>query len=163
MIIELALIAALAVGVGWILIGPFLRRRSGIQIDDPLPIEETRRGQALLAIKDLDFDYATGKIAADDYGQLRDRYVREAAAVIDVGDPDPVESFVAARRVLLGAASQVCHTCGPRPEEDARFCSTCGLPLSGAGACGQCGAPLVPGARYCEACGARAEVISSPA
>jgi hypothetical protein len=26
-------------------------------------------------------------------------------------------------------APQVCPTCGPRPEADARYCSTCGQPV----------------------------------
>ncbi|MFN0181594.1 MAG: zinc ribbon domain-containing protein [Gemmatimonadales bacterium] len=152
MILELFLIAALAVGVGWIVIGPLLGRRPSVEFEEPLPIEETRRGQALIAIKDLDFDHATGKIADDDYAELREKYVRDAATVIEDGASEPTETVVVP---LAGteAGGPTCRICGPRPESDARFCSSCGLSIVGDGFCAGCGASLPAGARFCEACG----------
>ena len=47
-----------------------------------------------------------------------------------------------------------CATCGPRPEPDAIFCSSCGRFLGGP--CPGCGAATdQPGARFCPACGHR--------
>jgi predicted amidophosphoribosyltransferase len=46
-----------------------------------------------------------------------------------------------------------CDICGPRPEPDAAFCSTCGRRLTAREYCDRCGAGLVSGSRYCEACG----------
>jgi predicted amidophosphoribosyltransferase len=42
--------------------------------------------------------------------------------------------------------------CGPRPEPDAIYCSTCGRYL--AASCAHCHAPITEiGARYCGSCG----------
>lgn len=76
-------------------------------------------------------------------------------------DGGDVEVMIAARvRALRSAATSAppgapeCPTCGPRPESDAVFCSTCGLRLQQGGACAGCGAALGPGSRFCEQCGA---------
>lgn len=46
----------------------------------------------------------------------------------------------------------ICAVCGPRPESDALYCSTCGRWLGEP--CANCGAVLdQPGARFCPACG----------
>ena len=48
--------------------------------------------------------------------------------------------------------SRVCATCGPRPESDAMYCSSCGRWLGEP--CANCGAELLEaGARFCSACG----------
>jgi predicted amidophosphoribosyltransferase len=62
--------------------------------------------------------------------------------------PQPVTSI--ARRD--DSVQLVCAECGPRPEADASYCSTCGRPLGGP--CAKCGAVIdQPGARYCATCG----------
>ncbi len=40
---------------------------------------------------------------------------------------EEIEAAVRTYRVSLGA--RTCPVCGPRPESDALFCSTCGRPL----------------------------------
>jgi hypothetical protein len=45
-----------------------------------------------------------------------------------------------------------CDTCGPRPEPDPAFCSTCGKYLKGA--CAHCGAVVdAPASKFCAHCG----------
>jgi len=47
---------------------------------------------------------------------------------------------------------RVCETCGPRPEPDPAFCSSCGKYLRGA--CVHCDAPIdQPASRFCANCG----------
>ncbi|MCC6244367.1 MAG: cytochrome c biogenesis protein CcsA [Gemmatimonadaceae bacterium] len=61
---------------------------------------------------------------------------------------DPVEAAIAKAR----AAQRECSNCGPRPEPQADYCSTCGryLGLN----CPSCGTLVVEsGARFCSACG----------
>lgn len=52
---------------------------------------------------------------------------REASAA---PDDDAVEALIRKHRADLVS----CPTCGPRPEVGARYCSTCGRELEGAGA-----------------------------
>lgn len=89
------------------------------------PIEDTPRGQALLALKDLDFDRETGKIAEDDYAELKTRLSLEAVRVIE--REKAVAPAPAGSASPPAAASGLgCRQCGPRPEPDAVFCSRCG-------------------------------------
>ena len=87
-----ALIAALAV----LLVAlPFLRHPDGLDdtLDEPSDAEERRlilieeRDHALAALKELEFDHRSGKIADDDYrasvGSLR-RSVADAIRALDV-------------------------------------------------------------------------------
>ena len=60
--------------------------------------------------------------------------------------------MIAERVRRLTDAGIRCPACGPRPESDALFCSSCGRSLT-VGGCAGCGAPLVPGSRFCESCG----------
>ncbi|MGB7212509.1 MAG: zinc ribbon domain-containing protein [Gemmatimonadales bacterium] len=137
--------------------------------DDAPTLEETRKGVALLALREIDFDRETGKLSDQDYERLKTAYTAEAVAALRAEEgrsaraSDSVEALIAARVQVLGAprgsaGSTVgghasCANCGPRPESDAIFCSECGAQLAGHG-CSHCGAVLPPGARFCEACGA---------
>ena len=70
-----------------------------------------RQSAAVDALRELEFDRETGKISDADYGPLKARYTEQALAVMRAGD------------------SRVCAGCGPRPEQDAEFCSQCGAGL----------------------------------
>jgi hypothetical protein len=133
---------------------------------EPLDPEETPRGVALAALKEIEFDRETGKLSDEDYAFLKGKYtgaaleaLRAEAALQAAGDGD-VEVMIAARvRALRSAATSappgaaVCSACGPRPEPDAVFCSSCGRRLNPGGACAGCGAELGPASRFCARCG----------
>lgn len=172
MAIEAIAAVALAGLVLWIVLEP-LYGHGPAEPDwvEPLDPEETRKGIALIALKEIEFDRATGKISDTDFEFLKARYAAEALEAIraeELAAPqaDPVEAMIAARvaaldgdgGVAVATATLVCARCGPRPEADARFCSNCGASLAaaGGGSCGTCQAPLAPGARFCGECGARA-------
>jgi ribosomal protein L40E len=70
-----------------------------------------RQSPAIEALRELEFDRQTGKISDADYGPIKARYTEQALAVMRAGD------------------SRVCERCGPRPEQDAEFCSQCGAAL----------------------------------
>ncbi len=70
-----------------------------------------RQSPAVDALRELEFDRQTGKISDDDYVALKTRYTEQALAVMRAGD------------------ARVCERCGPRPEQDAEFCSKCGAAL----------------------------------
>ena len=120
-----------------------------------VPSEEA---PAVVALREIEFDRATGKLSDADYAQLKEQYTQQALAamrnqgpVLPDGAPvveDEIEAIITAyRRQHLE-----CSSCGPRPELDALFCSSCGRYL--AGACRRCGAHIdESGARFCAACG----------
>jgi hypothetical protein len=133
---------------------------------EPLEQEETPRGVALLALKEIEFDRETGKLSEEDYRFLKEKYTAEAIEALRAEEvmkaPDDVEALIAHRVHALRSAAasappgaRVCPTCGPRPEPDAVFCSTCGSRLPADATCGYCGAALGADSRFCEGCGSR--------
>lgn len=160
---ELLLAALLALAVLGYVLWPMLRGSAPLERDDSLPeAEETRRGRAVVALREIEFDHATGKLAEDDYAALRERYTAEAVAAaradlafgsVAAGD---LEDMIAARRESLatGEGPADCVTCGPRPEAGARFCSTCGKRLPTGRSCAGCGAVIPADGIFCELCGA---------
>jgi hypothetical protein len=162
MLLELAAAVVLGVVALGVVFGPLVRGRTPPGLsrpsldDDPPPAEETPRGQALLALRELDFDRATGKLGEGDYTALRDRYLAQAVALLKADQTtDGAEALIARRAAQLergnGRPTPACPRCGPRPEPDARFCSACGLDLGGT--CASCRAALPAGARFCPTCG----------
>jgi hypothetical protein len=111
--------------------------------------------EAVQALREIEFDRETGKLSDGDYAALKSRYTREAVAAMRdeetgvAGEAsDEVEAVILQyRRRQLG-----CTVCGPRPEPDAMYCSTCGRYL--AASCASCHSPVTEiGARYCGSCG----------
>ena len=173
MLFEIA--AALALGglVLWLVFQPMLASgQPDLTLLEPDAPEETRRGVALLALKEIEFDRETGKLSERDYESLKARYGAEALAAIadderspphDSGtEPVDAERLIATRLQAFRSApdsdpqvssSPSCLRCGPRPEPDARFCSRCGLALFPATYCAECGAVLPNESRFCARCG----------
>lgn len=67
--------------------------------------------QAVDALREIEFDRATGKLSDADYDSLKASYTQRAISA------------------MRSAGSRVCEKCGARPETDARFCSRCGTAL----------------------------------
>jgi hypothetical protein len=160
-----AVVAGL-VGLGalWLVLQPLLHpARRAAPVFEPLDPEETPKGIALAALKEIEFDRETGKLSDGDYEMLKSKYTTAALDALRAESapvPDDLEVMIAARaRALRSAVASTspdtprCSICGPRPEADALFCSTCGRRLPKAGACVRCGAPLGPDSRFCEQCG----------
>jgi hypothetical protein len=108
--------------------------------------------EAVIALREIEFDLVTGKLSDVDYEELRARYTQRALEAMRAGSAatpgDAAEAAVLAYRERL----KRCGRCGPRPEPDAVYCSSCGLYLPGS--CAACGASVTePGAAYCTSCG----------
>lgn len=113
---------------------------------------------AIAALREIEFDRATGKLSEGDYAELKARYTREAIAQMRRQQASPegtalddeIEAAVKAYRESHAS----CPEHGPRPEPDAVYCSECGRYLRDR--CAACGAPVVEhDARYCVNCGTR--------
>jgi Double zinc ribbon len=165
----------------WLVLQPLIRPAAlRIRAVEPLDPEETPRGIALTALKEIEFDRETGKLSDPDYQFLKAKYTAEALEAMrqDADAPTPgrasddVEAMIAAKVRALRSASATassdapvtsgsantattpsCSGCGLRPEPDALFCSSCGRRLSVQAVCDRCGTVLLPGSRYCESCG----------
>lgn len=151
-------------------LAPSGESEASVEFED---IEESAspKVQALLALREIEFDRATGKLSDEDYEELKAKYSRAALDAIrreETGaspgaepEEDAAEALV--RKVAQGGIP-VCPNCGPRPEADAAFCSDCGRPLAKAppqadshdrAFCEGCGAKLSAGAKFCAECGTK--------
>lgn len=162
-------VAALVVGLAVLVLvlEPVARGEAApLPVGDPEDVEDTPRGRALSALREIEFDRATGKLSEMDYESLKARYTARALEVLrqESSRADPasndLEAQVAARVAAIRSGSDArnpdCPSCGPRPEPDALFCSNCGNSLGATPHCQQCGSALVAGSRFCERCGHQA-------
>ena len=108
-------------------------------------------------------DRATGKLSDADYAALKAEYTRTAlvelraregqvAPAAEPGEADAATDAAEAAVLKYRAVRRACDTCGPRPESDPAFCSSCGKYLRGT--CSHCGAAVhAPASRFCANCG----------
>ena len=76
----------------------------------PGPVSQSKN-QAIDALREIEFDRATGKLSDADYNALKASYTSAAInAMRDSGGP-------------------YCSNCGYRTEQNAKFCSRCGVNL----------------------------------
>ena len=122
---------------------------------------------AILALRDLDFDFRAGKVSEEDYGSLRADLLAKAAATMQTLDEAAdarLENLIQARRTQLitgTAPAQLtanaiggssCASCHAPLAEDANFCMKCGTPVQRT-FCPHCGKPIMADDRFCPTCG----------
>ena len=119
-------------------------RASLASLDEEFTEAEARRHLSLVALRDVEYDYATGKVDERDYLRLRDELGREALAALqevrrsreraESSPPardavaDDLEQEIAAYRAALRAGT-LCERCGSANVGQALFCATCGKHL----------------------------------
>ena len=159
----------LAAGAVYFVLQPILRpASSGVEERDVGSVDEgddpdddfSPRAVALRALKEIEFDRATGKLSDADYDHLKTKYTTEALAALRGGHPGGGSRETGGIGGSPAPVSRLpvpaCPTHGPRPESDAAFCSECGRRLATApGYCARCGSALEHDAHYCHSCGAR--------
>ncbi len=135
--------------------------------DDLVDLEESGSAKikALLALREIEFDRATGKLSDDDYASLKQEYSQAALAAIKMEKAADVEQAGTdqvppdAEAVIARARSQrsgECPTCQYTLEPGSIFCSSCGRSLVEADAsprCWICGADRQMTASFCGECG----------
>ena len=167
-VIELLVGVVLALGAVWYVMGPVLRpalagsSRSAGVADSATDAEDdlSPRAVALRALKEIEFDRATGKLDDADYEDLKRRYTAEALDALrreeGRGTGEGSVATAAAGSRLPAPGSPSCPIHGPAAEPDAVFCPACGRRLAGgAGFCARCGTALEAGASFCNSCGGR--------
>jgi hypothetical protein len=73
--------------------------------------ENASENRAVDALREIEFDRATGKLSDSDYDSLKASYTQQA---IDA---------------MRSSGDAVCENCGYQTEAGAKFCSRCGKPL----------------------------------
>jgi hypothetical protein len=165
---------------------PILRPRRAaqkLQAAASAAADTPSKDAALVALRDLDFDFSTGKVTEADYAPLRQQLLAAAAQAVQKERPparsarpvargadDAIEAAVRAHRAVSGSADDPieaavrrvrgeagrrCPQCQAPAQPDDRFCHTCGASLDvPARACPACGQPAQSSDRFCGACGA---------
>jgi hypothetical protein len=99
---------------------------------------QSARTTVIDAIRDLEFEHATGKLSNGDYQYLRSRYDLQAMGILQQLDAlssqrpvsaeaeDEIERAVASLRAKKTAAPDICPNCRARVEPGDRFCAKCG-------------------------------------
>src|SRR5680860_750028 len=127
-LVKVVMALAVVVYVGY----PLLRER-WVEEETEMPEEMSdlyhRKEATYSALKELEFDYRTGKLSESDFRELEDRYradgveIREAAT-IKRGSGAPVRESASAPVV---PAAGLCGSCGAVNAESAKFCGSCGV------------------------------------
>jgi len=107
--------------------------------DEELTETEARKRVALLALRDVEYDFLAGKLDEEDYRALKSQLTAEALAALEAdeaargagavasGDAD-LEAEIARVRAGL-RAGLLCPECGFANDKGSKFCSSCGHEL----------------------------------
>ncbi len=107
--------------------------------DDELTETEARKRVALLALRDVEYDFLAGKLDEEDYRSLKSELTAEALAALEAdeaardsgpeGTDDDLEAEIVDIREALRSGVG-CPACAYSNEAGSRFCSACGQALS---------------------------------
>ena len=144
--IDVAIICLMAIGLVVWVGEPLVRRVSykshGHEDNDAAGSLLLQKEMLYVAIRDLDFDFQTGKVDQKDYDELRRQLEREAIYILRQLDAvDPLVMFdneverqvIGLRRCHIstarGSGQETCASCGTPLESDDNFCPACGQAL----------------------------------
>src|SRR5215207_2151714 len=109
MVLEALAAALIGAAALWLVLQPLMRSEQEMPpAFEPVDPEETPRGAALAALKEIDFDRETGKLSDGDYEFLKTKYTTLALKALRAEShevtPDTIEAMVAARVLSLRSA-----------------------------------------------------------
>ena len=137
----------IALGMAVFVAMPLLAREGAAASTLPVdvtPLADLKRRRLVVYenLKDLEFEYQAGKLAAPDYESLRQNYLGEAATLMaasqeaeQLKEIDAVlEHEIAARRTSRRdrlPQDYVCPKCGFENPVPVKFCGECGTKITG--------------------------------
>lgn len=173
----LEVLAAALVGLAavWLVLQPLvLPGRARTPVYEPPDPEETPKGVALAALKEIEFDRETGKLSDEDYAFLKGKYTGAALDALRAESAESAEAGATKAgeggqkaglgpqmqdeggdvEVMIAARVRALRSAATSAPPGAAVCSTCGpRPESDAVFCSTCGHRLLPGGA-CAGCGA---------
>ena len=158
-------ITSIIVGVGLFAVSivyvilPFRQKR--LKTTSTLDARASQKGQrdaVLSALRELDFDFRTGKISEEDYTPLRTQLMAEAAQYIDTEakESEQLEALIRTRRAAQKQGLK-CEHCDAPIRTGQRFCSKCGSAINEE-QCPSCGKKIQTGDLFCSACGNKIQI-----
>lgn len=141
----LGMTIAMVLGLAVFVVAPLLSAQaaSGTLPVDVTPLGDLKRRRLVVYenLKDLEFEFQSGKIAPQDYESLKTNYLGEAAALMATAlqaeelkeNEAMIEREVAARRALRRAPrgpEYVCSKCGFENPVPVKFCGECGARIA---------------------------------
>jgi hypothetical protein len=156
---------ALLVPIASIVLRPLVR---GARLDEVTPERNTplRPEPILIALRDLDFDHQTGKVAQADYARARAELLARAAQAMAKNPDSSLEGVLEERvkeirrRLDQAEPPASCAQCGDRLLPGDRFCSRCGNPQTNS--CPSCGKTVGAEDRFCVECGRQLHPEAAP-
>lgn len=138
------LIGLFMLGASMYIFEPFIRGRvtGGLKDDyeeTPLHHLLSRKDSIYTALRDLEFDYQTGKLSDDDYEGLRAKFTSEASVVLEEIDEmraakpsQKTKKGKKAEKTAMTTASDgsTCDECGFAFKEGDKFCKSCGTKIA---------------------------------
>jgi len=88
-----------------------------------------KKDAAYTAIKDLEFDYQSGKLSEEDYSQMKEQFDREAISILEKIDQLEKKEKKLAVPVSSKPKTVFCAQCGKRNQVKNNFCFSCGTKL----------------------------------
>jgi hypothetical protein len=135
-IFSLILMSLVLIGIAVFVSAPLLQARTGRLFKDqfvesPMHHLLSRKDSIYMAMKDLEFDYSTGKLSEEDYHDLREKFAVEAGEVLrEIDETAKGESAGTARsKTASKVKAKACSDCGFKIEPDDSFCQSCGAKL----------------------------------
>ena len=147
-----------AVSIAYVIL-PFRQKR--LNTTSALDARTSQKGQrdaVLSALRELDFDFRTGKISEEDYTPLRTQLMVEAAQYIETEEKESeqLEALIRTRRATQKQGFK-CEHCDAPIRAGQRFCSKCGSAINYE-QCPSCGKKIQPGDLFCSACGNKIQI-----
>ena len=117
------------------LVGYPIFKKSGIRgresgVNEALGELIHKKEAVYTSIKDLDFDYKTGKLSEDDYTELKERYELEALHILkDIDDSGKKTPLSPPLEKGDEGGFIFCPKCGTKAKMGDNFCFKCGVKL----------------------------------